>query len=68
MWVEKRHSCNLPYRVHHSLAKMGKIFECDHCKREWEVVGVSRVNEFYSDLLFEYRSEGHVHIRQMGPV
>lgn len=53
MWTKQRHECNLPMRVHPSVGKLDDIFECEHCKREWQVIAVTKANAFYNDLTFE---------------
>lgn len=64
-WVDKRHECDLPFTVFdRSLAPMGAIFECDHCKREWQVCG--RIGEHNARLQFrllEYRPNLQVYRR-----
>jgi hypothetical protein len=54
MWKTEQHRCALPYRcavVYKD--RLGEIFECDDCKREWMVIAVSVSTPHYCDLTFE---------------
>jgi hypothetical protein len=52
-WTEQRHRCNLPLICHGSQAKVGRLFECDHCKAQWQVQGTSRIDDDNFGLAFQ---------------
>lgn len=48
-WVDKPHQCRLPLVAHGVEAKVGAWWECDHCKRNWQIQArvVSDTESFY---------------------
>lgn len=39
-WKTTKHECDIPFAVYFT-PELGDIWECGHCRREWEVNGIS---------------------------
>lgn len=63
-WVKEKHLCELLYTVHVSVAEVGSLWECDHCKKTWMVVSCSEPDEYSNvELSYENRDGDYVYIR-----
>lgn len=64
-WSKQPHTCELLAMYYQS--HIGEYWECDHCKRQWKVIGESGPDRYgvYYAIRYESQIGEHITVRSM---